>query len=94
VKTTEIHEIARKKGISTTGKTNTNLIHEIQLSEGNSDCFGKSRDYCNQKECCFRSLCLSEVIHSNRKLPFSAARATAPRYYSTKYLLARMFFES
>jgi hypothetical protein len=94
VKTTEIHEIARKKGISTTGKTKTKLIREIQLSEGNSDSFGKSRDYCNQKECCFRSLCLSEVILSNRRLPFPAPKATAPRYYSTKYLLAEMFFES
>ncbi len=93
MKTTEIYEIARKKGISITGKNKTSLIHEIQISEGNSACFGKPCDYCNQKDCCFRSLCLSEIIHPNRKLPSPAPRATAPRYYSTKYLLAQMYVE-
>lgn len=37
------------------------LIHAIQLAEGNSDCFGKIPD-CGETECLFRPDCLPEKM--------------------------------
>jgi hypothetical protein len=33
-------------------------IHRKQLSEGNFDCFGKAKVYCDQFECKYRKWCL------------------------------------
>jgi hypothetical protein len=35
------------------------LIRELQVSEGNFDCFARAVDgFCDQDGCCFRSECL------------------------------------
>jgi hypothetical protein len=33
-------------------------IHKKQLNEGNFDCFGKAKAYCDQFECKYRKWCL------------------------------------
>jgi hypothetical protein len=34
------------------------VIHKKQLGEGNFDCFGKARSYCDQCRCKYREWCL------------------------------------
>jgi hypothetical protein len=88
----EIHETAKKKGITTTGKTKESLIREIQRSEGNFDCFGTAADYCDQKECCFRWICLNDARNIMQRQLYAPPAKSAPRFYNTKYLLAQMRF--
>ncbi len=59
MKMQEIRKKAKALGINSFGKTKVQLIKEIQRAEGNFDCFGTAKDYCDQFECCFRELCLS-----------------------------------
>jgi len=68
MKINEVRKMANKHGIKSFGKTKTSLIREIQLEEGNFDCFGTAIDYCDQVTCCFRSICLS-----NNKVKASAS---------------------
>jgi hypothetical protein len=59
MKMQEIQTMAKKYAINSFGKTKAGLIHEIQIAEGNFDCFGTANGYCDQIECCFRSICLN-----------------------------------
>ncbi len=59
MKMQEIRKKAKALGINSFGKTKVQLIKEIQRAEGNFDCFGTAKDYCDQVECCFRELCLN-----------------------------------
>ena len=36
----------------------TGLIRSIQRAEGNPDCFGKARGYCDRTDCAWREYCL------------------------------------
>jgi hypothetical protein len=58
MKMKEIQTMGKKYGINSFGKTKVNLIREIQIAEGNFDCFGKAAGYCDQLTCCFRMICL------------------------------------
>lgn len=40
------------------GISKVELIRRIQKAEGNFDCFGRAKDYCDQLGCCFREDCL------------------------------------
>jgi len=59
MKMKEVCELAKQLGINSFSKTKADLIREIQLAEGNFDCFGSAKDYCDQHECRFRRLCLN-----------------------------------
>ncbi len=59
MKMQEIRQKAKSLGIKSFGKTKVQLIKEIQRAEGNFDCFGTAKDYCDQLDCCFRDLCLN-----------------------------------
>ena len=61
MKMQQIRSLAKVKGINSFGKTKSNLIREIQCSEGNFDCFGSAKQFCDQWNCRFRSLCLSDI---------------------------------
>jgi hypothetical protein len=52
--------MAKKMGINSFGKTKTDLIREIQRSEGHFDCYGTAWDQCDQLECAFRASCLEK----------------------------------
>jgi hypothetical protein len=56
----EIRVKAESLGLKTVGIKKPELIKSIQRAEGNFDCFGTAVDYCDQWECCFRSLCLNQ----------------------------------
>jgi hypothetical protein len=43
------------------------LIRQIQRAEGNFDCFGAAKDYCNQFQCCFREDCLKPSVPKQTK---------------------------
>jgi hypothetical protein len=55
----EIEKKARQLSIKNTWKySKKDLIKAIQRAEGNFDCFGSTRDYCDQMACCWRNDCL------------------------------------
>ena len=56
----EVRVIAKSLGINSFGKSKVDLIKEIQRKQGNFDCYGSVKDYCDQLNCLFRSSCLSE----------------------------------
>jgi hypothetical protein len=58
MKVAEVRELARQHGLKTTRKTKTNMIKQIQLAEGNFDCFSTATNgYCNQDSCLWRPDC-------------------------------------
>ena len=59
MKMQEIRTMGKKYGINPFGKTKSGLIREIQVAEGNFDCFGTANGYCGQSKCCFRLVCLN-----------------------------------
>jgi len=59
MKIDEIKGIAMKHYIKTTKKKKGDLIREIQLSEGNEDCFDSNRSgECGQDRCVWRDDCV------------------------------------
>ena len=66
MKMQEVRQKAKQFNIPSFGKTKEALIREIQLAEGNFDCFKKAPDYCDQWACCFRADCL-EAPSSKRR---------------------------
>jgi hypothetical protein len=54
----ELREMARKLNISPRSLKKTELIKSIQQAEGNYDCFGSAKDYCDQPDCLFRQDCV------------------------------------
>jgi hypothetical protein len=57
MKMNEIRKMAKNMKINSFGKTKVDLVREIQLKEGNFDCFGRVTDFCDQMDCCFREDC-------------------------------------
>jgi len=60
MKMNEIRSLSKNLGITSFGKSKSELIKEIQRKQGNFDCFGTAMDYCDQLECIFRASCLSD----------------------------------
>ena len=89
MKMREVRMIAKKYGINSFRKTKADLIREIQLVEGNFVCFGTAEGYCDQKKCCFRSLCIDGNITKGSQQKNSPFIVAEPAYYNTKYLLSR-----
>lgn len=55
----EIEKKSRSSGIEDTWKySKKELIKTIQRKEGNFDCFGTARGYCDQMACCWRGDCI------------------------------------
>jgi hypothetical protein len=51
----EVREKAKALGLKKTfGLSKAELIRRIQRAEGNFDCFGTAKGYCDQLDCCFR----------------------------------------
>lgn len=67
MKMQEIREIAKDYNIKTSRMSKLNLIHEIQLSEGNFNCFASAIDSeCDQLGCIWREDCFASAkkLHS------------------------------
>jgi cold shock CspA family protein len=57
----EIRKIAKTMGIQTKGMDKAELIHAIQLAEGNFDCYGTAvEETCDQESCLWRQDCFVE----------------------------------
>ena len=54
-----VNEKALDLGIDTEGKSNIDVIHEIQQAESNEPCFGSCNGHCNHCDCCFYDACVS-----------------------------------
>ena len=60
MKMADIAKKASGLGIDPAGMKKADLIHTIQRSEGNSECYGHFSADCPHTDCCFRSDCKSE----------------------------------
>ncbi len=60
MKMQEVRQMAKRLGINSFGKTKTDLIREIQRTEGNFDCYGTALGDCDQEGCLFRPACLDK----------------------------------
>ncbi len=60
MKMQEVRKMAKALKINSFGRKKVDLIKEIQLAEGNFDCFGTAEGFCDQKDCRFYALCLGE----------------------------------
>lgn len=67
MKMQEIRQKAKQFHIPSFGKTKESLIREIQLAEGNFDCFRTASDFCDQWTCCFRTECLGNSPSRRRQ---------------------------
>ncbi|MFH1834572.1 MAG: SAP domain-containing protein [Methanobacteriota archaeon] len=55
----DIKKRAKELGMKVKGGMDkTELIKSIQLAEGNIDCFGTAKDFCDQLNCAWREDCL------------------------------------
>ena len=54
----EIKMKAKSLGLNPGKMKKTELIHAIQLAEGNTQCFGWSNGQCPNTACCFMKDCL------------------------------------
>ena len=55
----ELQKMAKAMGIKTSGLKKPEMIKQIQITEGNFDCFGTASSYCDQINCLFREDCLN-----------------------------------
>jgi hypothetical protein len=63
----EVRDLAKDFGIKTSRMSKMNLIQQIQLTEGNFNCFGSATiGECDQLTCSWRSDCFSvgKKLHS------------------------------
>lgn len=58
MKLAEIKEKARGLGVTPGKMKKVELIHTIQMREGNTPCFGRSNGECGNVDCCFMADCL------------------------------------
>lgn len=58
MKMSDIRDKARGLGITPGKAKKVDLVHWIQSSEGNPQCYGCSSGYCDQSACCFMGDCL------------------------------------
>ncbi len=56
-KMADVRRMAKALGLKTGRKSKAGLIREIQLAEGNFDCFGSAWGECDQTECKWREMC-------------------------------------
>ena len=58
MKVTEVRELEKQHVLKTARKTKTDMIKQIQLVEGNFDCFATpANGYCDQDICLWRPDC-------------------------------------
>ena len=59
MKMEEVRVKANALGLKKTfGLTKAELIRRVQKAEGNFDCYGTAKDFCDQLQCSFREDCL------------------------------------
>jgi hypothetical protein len=54
----EIKMKAQALGLTPGNMKKPELIHAIQVAEGNTPCFGRSNGHCPYTDCCFMQDCL------------------------------------
>jgi len=58
MKLAEVRSLAKRLGISASGKSKETLIHEIQRAENNRDCYNRGESTtCGQVGCTWRGDC-------------------------------------
>jgi hypothetical protein len=59
IKMDKIRQMAKDLGVKTGRKSKAAVIREIQLAEGNFDCYGSASGECDQTECIWREMCFA-----------------------------------
>ncbi|MCW8930116.1 MAG: SAP domain-containing protein [Gammaproteobacteria bacterium] len=60
MKMQDIRKIAKQNGLKTGKLNKTLLVKQIQITEGNFDCFASaSNDYCDQSDCIWKDDCFT-----------------------------------
>ena len=60
MKMQDIRKIAKENGLKTGKLNKTLLVKQIQVTEGNFDCFATaSNDYCDQSSCIWQDDCMT-----------------------------------
>ncbi len=60
MKMQDIRKIAKDNGLKTGKLNKTLLVKQIQITEGNFDCFASaSNDYCDQPSCSWKDDCFT-----------------------------------
>jgi len=54
----EIRMKAQALGLTPGNMKKPDLIHAVQVAEGNTPCFGRSNGHCPHTDCCFMQDCL------------------------------------
>ena len=58
MKTGDIKKKAKELGVDYKKLKKAELVHSIQIAEGNTPCFGESNGECPSEDCCFMGDCL------------------------------------
>lgn len=58
MKMNEVKQKAKSIGVTPGRMKKADLIHAIQQAEGNEVCFSTEKDYCEQKQYCWRGDCV------------------------------------
>ena len=58
IKFADIRNKALKLGIKTGRLSKKDIIHKIQIKEGNDPCFNSGRSNCEHLMCCWREICI------------------------------------
>ena len=53
-----VNEKAEYLDVDTEGRSNIDVIHDIQSAEGNDSCFGTCQGNCDNGSCCFHDACI------------------------------------
>ncbi|CAK8717921.1 hypothetical protein H206_01840 [Candidatus Electrothrix aarhusensis] len=61
MKMKKIRKRAAKAGVKAGKMKKVDLVHAIQVHEGNIPCFRTGDDLCDQEDCCWRKDCLPAV---------------------------------
>jgi hypothetical protein len=68
MKCKQIRERAEALGLDSAHLNKKEIIHAIQIAEGNFPCFLTAQDFCDQANCCWRADCLAPHWCNNGRL--------------------------
>ena len=66
MKMQQVRKKAKALGLKTFQMRKADIIREIQAAEGNYPCFETANGHCDQRECCWREVCVSEPAKTSK----------------------------
>jgi len=66
MKMQQVRKRAKALGLKTFQMRKADIIRSIQTAEGNDPCFEAANGQCDQLECCWREVCVSEPASAGK----------------------------